>query len=70
MRLFVSHCGGQSSLETAYHGVPVLAIPGFWDQHENANRIVSQHAGIRIDFVDITEASFLKTATTLLNNPK
>jgi len=69
-RLFVSHCGGQSTLEAAYHGVPILAVPGFFDQISNANSLVSEGAAIRLNFNEITEENFLKTVLELLENPK
>lgn len=37
---FWSHCGWNSSLETAFAGVPVLASPIFWDQTSNSKKIV------------------------------
>lgn len=35
-KVFVSHCGWNSSLESLTYGIPVVAWPMFGDQHENA----------------------------------
>jgi len=69
-RLFVSHCGGQSTLEAAYHGVPILAVPSCFDQIDNANSLVNEGAAIRLNFNEITEENYLKTLRELLDNPK
>ena len=44
IRAFVSHTGLASLYESAYHGVPVVAIPLFADQFTNAWR--AEHFGI------------------------
>ena len=38
-KAFVTHAGMHSTLEAVYHGVPMVAIPLFSDQHANAAKI-------------------------------
>ncbi|OCT98786.1 UDP-glucuronosyltransferase 3A1 isoform X2 [Xenopus laevis] len=44
-RLLVTHGGINSVQEAIYHGVPMVAIPLFGDQFDNAVRIKAKHLG-------------------------
>ena len=69
-RLFVSHCGGQSTLEAVYHGVPILTLAGFPDQIVSAKSLVAENSALELKFNEITEENFLKTLRELLDNLK
>jgi hypothetical protein len=47
-RLFVSHCGWNSTLEGISSGVPIVAWPMFGDQHLNAVMVAKTGVGISI----------------------
>ena len=47
--VFVSHVGYGSLYEAAYHGVPLVCIPMFGDQDDNAARAVHGGWGIRLN---------------------
>ena len=47
--LFLSHCGASSTAETVFHGVPVLAMPGYGDQLGHSMRLEAAGAGLRLD---------------------
>uniref|UniRef100_A0A8C4WQC5 UDP-glucuronosyltransferase n=1 Tax=Gopherus evgoodei TaxID=1825980 RepID=A0A8C4WQC5_9SAUR len=49
--LLVTHGGLNSLMESIYHGVPVVGIPLFGDQHDNMVRVEAKNMGIalRID---------------------
>lgn len=47
--LFFTHCGGSSTNETLFHGVPVLAMGFYFDQLFNSARLVEAGVGISLD---------------------
>ncbi|XP_076265417.1 uncharacterized protein LOC143199463 [Rhynchophorus ferrugineus] len=72
VKLFIGHGGLLSITETIYHGVPILVIPVFGDQPQNAKRAVDAGYGLAINYRDknFTEAHFKSLVDELLNNPK
>jgi hypothetical protein len=70
LKLFITHGGFVSSVETAYHGVPILAIPIFGDQKVNANFAKANGFGRFITYKEISEESLLENINEMLNNPK
>ena len=49
IKAFVSHVGHHSLYESAYHGVPVVAVPLFGDQFFNAKKAEYFGMGIVVD---------------------
>lgn len=47
--LYLSHCGGSSTMEAAFHGVPVLAMPIDGDQLGNGKRLAAAGVGVYLD---------------------
>eukprot|EP00090_Calanus_glacialis_P024879 TRINITY_DN38607_c0_g1_i1.p1 TRINITY_DN38607_c0_g1~~TRINITY_DN38607_c0_g1_i1.p1 ORF type:complete len:264 (-),score=82.07 TRINITY_DN38607_c0_g1_i1:122-913(-) len=68
--LFVSHCGMNGVLESIYHRVPILAMPIFADQPDNAARIVERGLGLSLDRHTITEEIVTKAIRKILDDPK
>mgnify|MGYP001800440104 CR=1 FL=1 len=50
MKAFVSHCGMNGMYESATLGVPVLAMPLYGDQINNAQQLVHAGMAIKIPF--------------------
>lgn len=50
IRAFVSHVGHNSLYESAYHGVPVVAVPLFGDQPANAKKAEHYGFGVTVDY--------------------
>ena len=48
VKVYVTHCGHNSQMEALYHGVPMVCIPFFGDQHFNSAR--AQYKGYAIRF--------------------
>lgn len=70
VKLFVTHGGLLSTIETVYHGVPVLAIPIFGDQKQNAQFISERGFGLYLYYQDLTEENLTERLTQLLTEKK
>ena len=57
-------------LESIYHRVPILAMPIFADQPDNAARIVERGLGLSLDRHTITEEMVTKSIRDILDDPK
>ncbi|XP_042212020.1 UDP-glucuronosyltransferase 1A9-like [Homarus americanus] len=68
--LFVTHCGQNGVNEAVYHGVPIVALPVFADQGDNARRVVDRGLGLMIHKEAITHDLAYTTITTVLNHTR
>ncbi|KAJ8954693.1 hypothetical protein NQ318_011386 [Aromia moschata] len=69
-KLFITHGGLLSTIETVSHGVPVLTLPVFGDQKMNAARAVENGVGLSVVFSQITEETLGGALRSLLHDPK
>ncbi|XP_076271252.1 UDP-glycosyltransferase UGT5-like [Rhynchophorus ferrugineus] len=72
IRLFITHGGYGSLQETIYHGVPVLTIPCFADQYNNAYLAVQLGYALKLSYNDknFNEDTLYDLIQELLNNPQ
>uniref|UniRef100_A0A6P7GJF9 UDP-glucuronosyltransferase-like n=1 Tax=Diabrotica virgifera virgifera TaxID=50390 RepID=A0A6P7GJF9_DIAVI len=70
LKLFITHGGLLSILETVYHGVPILVLPIFADQKVNAAKAQQAGYGLRLPFLEITEEKLTNALHEVLTNPK
>ncbi|CAG7730647.1 unnamed protein product [Allacma fusca] len=61
IRLFITHGGALSTQEAIYNGVPLVALPIFADQDNNARSAEEKGYAITLEITDLTE-EILRTA--------
>lgn len=70
VKLFISHGGMLSTLESLYHAVPILGIPIWGDQERNIESYVTTGWALKLKYEHLTEQSFRWAVTEMLNNSK
>lgn len=70
VKLFISHGGLLSVMETVYHAVPIIGIPIFGDHFVNMFRAQSAGYGLTVAFANITEESITWSIDEILNNDR
>ena len=66
--LAIIHGGNNSLCETSYFGKPIIVIPLFGDQYDNAQRVHEKRFGIRINPFTCTKEELENAIETLLND--
>jgi len=56
--LFITHGGALSTMEAAYHGVPLIGLPMFVDQDTNMQQISEFGIGLTLEIMDLTQDGF------------
>jgi MGT family glycosyltransferase len=54
--VFITHMGANSMHEALLHGVPLVCVPYFGDQPQNAARVVARGAGVLLPRDEVTAA--------------
>jgi len=68
LRLFISHCGGLSTLESAYHAVPVLGFPLSADQWGNTRITMDKGFGDILDWRKFATEDLISKIRNLIEN--
>lgn len=64
--LVISHGGNNTVTETLHFGKPLVILPLFWDQYENAQRIDELGFGVRLNTYAFTDAELTGAVDRLL----
>ncbi|RDD36759.1 UDP-glucuronosyltransferase 2B23, partial [Trichoplax sp. H2] len=67
---FITHCGSNGLYEGAYHGVPMIGMPGMIEQKMNAKRLLRAGVAIYVDFNNFSEADIINAVTELVENKR
>ncbi|XP_063096767.1 UDP-glucuronosyltransferase 2B10-like isoform X1 [Cavia porcellus] len=66
---FVTHGGANRVFEAIYHGIPMVGIPLFVEQHDNIAYMEAKGAAIKLDFHTISTADLLNALKKIINKP-
>ncbi|XP_063221113.1 UDP-glycosyltransferase UGT5-like [Bacillus rossius redtenbacheri] len=69
VKAFITHGGLMGSMEAAYFGVPMVAMPLFGDQHLNVRSFVEEGIAVKLDYSTISKDSLLAALRTVLDDP-
>ncbi|RXG73640.1 UDP-glucuronosyltransferase 1-1 [Armadillidium vulgare] len=70
IKLFITHGGLLSTLESTYNGVPVIGMPIFADQESNMKEVESEGWGRVMMWKKLEENTFRELILEMLNNKK
>lgn len=70
LRLFITHGGLLSTQEATYHGVPLLGLPVYLDQHYNMGQVQQQGWGRVLQWEDISYDTLRNHILHLISNTK
>ncbi|XP_064545919.1 UDP-glucosyltransferase 2-like [Drosophila montana] len=70
MTLFISHCGGLSTQEATWHGVPIVGIPLFLDQYRNLIQTINAGAAVQVNYLNLTTEQLVSAVREVAENKR
>ncbi|XP_053453274.1 UDP-glucuronosyltransferase 1-6 isoform X4 [Nycticebus coucang] len=67
-RAFITHSGSHGIYEGICNGVPMVMMPLFGDQMDNAKRMETRGAGVTLNVLDMTSADLENALKTVIND--
>jgi MGT family glycosyltransferase len=64
--LVITHGGNNTTTEAFHHGKPMVVLPLFWDQYDNAQRVHETGFGVRLPTYDFEDAQLTGAIDRLL----
>ncbi|XP_032541776.1 UDP-glucuronosyltransferase 2A2-like isoform X3 [Chiroxiphia lanceolata] len=67
-KAFITHGGTNGLYEAIYHGIPMVGIPMFADQHDNIAHVVAKGAAVHVDFNTLKTQDLVDALNTVIYN--
>ncbi|XP_057580979.1 UDP-glucuronosyltransferase 2A1-like [Hippopotamus amphibius kiboko] len=67
-RAFITHFGTNGIYEAIYHGVPMVGVPMFGDQHDNVAHVKAKGAAVEVNLQTMTSSDLLNALKAVINN--
>ncbi|XP_076864450.1 UDP-glucuronosyltransferase 1A1-like isoform X2 [Brachyhypopomus gauderio] len=67
-RAFITHAGTHGIYEGICHGVPMVMVPLFGDQEDNAHRMSNRGVGVILDIHEVTVPMLIDALNTVIND--
>lgn len=67
-KAFITHGGTNGIYEAIYHGIPMVGIPMFADQHDNIAHMRAKGAAVGLDFSTLKTQDLVDALNTVINN--
>lgn len=67
-RAFITHSGSHGIYEGICNGVPMVMLPLFGDQMDNAKRIETRGAGVTLNVLEMTSDDLANALKTVIND--
>jgi MGT family glycosyltransferase len=64
----ITHAGNNTVTEAMHFGKPMIALPLFWDQYDNAQRVDEIGFGVRLDTYRFTQDQMARALETVLTD--
>ena len=68
-KAFVTHGGANGVYEAIYHGIPMIGIPMFGEQHDNIAHMVAKGAAVALNFRTMSRSDLLSALQEVIDNP-
>jgi MGT family glycosyltransferase len=66
--LVITHGGNNTTTESIYFGKPMIMLPIFWDQHDNAQRVDETGFGVRLPTYELDGAEIASAINRMLGD--
>lgn len=68
-KAFVTHGGANGVYEVIYHGIPMIGIPLFGEQHDNIAHMVAKGAAVTLNIRTMSRSDVLNALEEVIDNP-
>ncbi|XP_077999743.1 UDP-glucuronosyltransferase 2C1-like [Glandiceps talaboti] len=69
-RVFVCHGGINGLYEALYHGIPIVGVPLFYDQHNNVQTMTDKGMGVTLDVKTFSSENLYEAVSMVITDPR